>query len=158
MKLCTRCDREHSETTKQCDRCKTYTRTYLQKYRQIPGMMKKHRATLARSRRKHPHKARQRHLQSKYNISLGQYSEMYAKQSGKCASCGDSKPTLCVDHDHATGIIRELLCLDCNLALGRAKDSAERLMKLAFYAQRHAVKSQQYPNLHSPETTVQILS
>lgn len=31
----------------------------------------------------------------------------------------------CIDHDHATGKIRGLLCDNCNKALGHLKDSIE---------------------------------
>jgi hypothetical protein len=52
-----------------------------------------------------------------------------------CQACevdvGSTK--ICLDHNHATGKFRGWLCDDCNVSLGRMKDSAERLRRLADY-------------------------
>lgn len=40
---------------------------------------------------------------------------------------------LCVDHDHATGVVRGFICNDCNLALGYVQDSRDRLQLLINY-------------------------
>lgn len=39
----------------------------------------------------------------------------------------------CFDHDHVTGKFRGWLCNDCNLVLGYAKDSRDRLQLLINY-------------------------
>jgi hypothetical protein len=38
-----------------------------------------------------------------------------------------------VDHDHRTGAVRGLLCVDCNVALGRFKDDIEAVRRAAEY-------------------------
>lgn len=48
------------------------------------------------------------------------------EQDGKCAICG-SEERLCVDHDHATGAVRALLCNGCNLGIGSFRDDPSRL-------------------------------
>jgi len=40
---------------------------------------------------------------------------------------------LCVDHNHKTNKIRGLLCKDCNLILGFAKDSVGTLLTAVTY-------------------------
>jgi len=65
---------------------------------------------------------RNRQLQNTYGISLDDYNELLALQSGKCAICGKHQSKfsypLHVDHDHKTGKVRGLLCSGCNGGLG----------------------------------------
>lgn len=63
-------------------------------------------------------------------------------QKGLCAIC-DKVPTvnkrggLHADHDHANKTPRALLCNNCNLMLGHAKDQAEVLRKAALYLEKY---------------------
>ncbi|MFD1277484.1 endonuclease VII domain-containing protein [Streptomyces kaempferi] len=79
-------------------------------------------------------------LRRLYGITLVQYNEMLADQEHLCALCGEKPETdrrMHVDHDHATGKIRALLCHHCNLLLGNAKDSIERLRQAVAYLEFH---------------------
>lgn len=70
---------------------------------------------------------RQYNLKRSYGLTLGEYEMLYAGQNGLCAMCSESFVQLCVDHDHATGKVRGLLCGSCNIALGhyeKVKDCA----------------------------------
>lgn len=65
-------------------------------------------------------KNKTRWLKREYNITLEQYNLMFESQNRGCALCF-RKPTkigLHVDHCHKTGIIRGLLCHQCNWYLG----------------------------------------
>jgi hypothetical protein len=57
---------------------------------------------------------------------------MLAAQDGLCAGCGKPDPEH-VDHDHATGAVRGMLCFNCNQALGNVRDSAHVLDQLRDY-------------------------
>lgn len=60
---------------------------------------------------------RNRKLKSRFGITLSQYMMMLAAQKGGCAICTRVNPDgrhLFVDHDHATGRVRGLLCIICN--------------------------------------------
>jgi hypothetical protein len=63
---------------------------------------------------------------------------MLKEQGGVCKICGTDKPwsrsgKFTIDHDHATGRVRGLLCHNCNLGLGKFKDSIEFLRKAMEY-------------------------
>jgi transposase-like protein len=63
----------------------------------------------------------------KYGITINHYKHLLQLQDSKCAICGrsaiDNGKNLAVDHDHATGAIRGLLCSKCNIAIGLLDDS-----------------------------------
>jgi hypothetical protein len=72
---------------------------------------------------------RLRHLALRRGITGSEYAVMLACQSERCAICRRQCGTgrrLAVDHDHATGRVRGLLCFRCNTALARYEEySAE---------------------------------
>ena len=73
-------------------------------------------------------------LKRQYGISPADYDALLAKQDGVCAICGKpSEETLCVDHCHATGTIRGLLCRKCNIALGCNEDDPATIITSLAY-------------------------
>ena len=71
-----------------------------------------------------------------FSISIGEYFKMLKKQGDVCAICGETCPRnarLSVDHCHATGKVRGLLCAPCNVGLGQFRDDADRLMQAVTY-------------------------
>jgi Recombination endonuclease VII len=65
------------------------------------------------------------------------YDEVRRREAGTCDACGSaftSTRDCHFDHDHVTGVTRGTLCQGCNIALGAAGDSADRLMALAVYS------------------------
>ena len=72
-------------------------------------------------------------LEQKYGLTQPQYEEMEQRQGGRCAICGCAPTRLRVDHDHATGRVRALLCDHCNIGLGNFKDDPERCLAAARY-------------------------
>ena len=79
------------------------------------------------------------HLQSKFNITLAEYNELFEQQNGVCAICGNlpDKRMLAVDHCHKTGKIRGLLCFQCNTGLGQFKDSPLNLASAIKYLEQN---------------------
>ena len=68
----------------------------------------------------------------KYGLTLAEHDTLAASQGGLCAICGRERP-LRVDHDHATGVIRGLLCHNCNVALGLLGEDAQVISLAAQY-------------------------
>ncbi len=85
---------------------------------------------------KHPETLRSYKLKTKYGISISEYEELYKSQNGKCFLC-ESKDNLCVDHNHISGKVRNILCKKCNTALGMVNDNSSLLRKMADYIERH---------------------
>lgn len=89
---------------------------------------------------------RAREILKKYGLTTEQYDTFLEIQGGVCAGCGNkgdehhtkvgnvtSTRPLAVDHNHQTGEVRGLLCHQCNLVVGNARDDPVTLRKLADY-------------------------
>lgn len=77
-----------------------------------------------------------------YGITVEDYDRMLAAQGGGCAICGGTDPQrnrkwFCVDHDHETGVVRGLLCMNCNDGLGRFADDPAQLRAAAAYLEQN---------------------
>jgi hypothetical protein len=106
------------------------------------------RAELARTARySKPERGRTYARYKRYGITKEEYDRLNTKQGGLCAICGTDTPgrnhqTLYIDHDHSTGKVRGLLCCDCNLLLGYAKDNKTVLLKSIKYLEERGEPSQ----------------
>lgn len=106
-------------------------------------------------RRKNPEYVRAMALKRKYGIGLEEYDQMRRAQDYRCAICkrherdlpGAGRPSkdpnavrirLVVDHCHASGRVRKLLCQPCNVVLGQVREDPELLQALADYLELHA--------------------
>ena len=73
-------------------------------------------------------------LKRKFNLTTEEYAQMLEKQGGVCAICGKTcTRALAVDHDHNTGIVRGLLCNNCNRGLGHMQDDIKILENAVRY-------------------------
>lgn len=85
---------------------------------------------------------RQRNLEKNFGKgALNTYAKLFDEQKGVCAICASPEngryKHLSVDHNHETGIIRGLLCNNCNRGIGLLRDNAELLRKAASYVEDH---------------------
>lgn len=99
---------------------------------------------LARGReymRAHAGKTWANSLKRLFGITSDDYQIMFENQGGRCDICGkhqsDTGKRLYVDHNHATGKVRALLCQHCNTALGFVDDNEGTLQKMIDYLRRH---------------------
>jgi hypothetical protein len=81
-----------------------------------------------------------RHLRRAYGITLHEYKALAEAQGGGCAICHQPSrkihSQLSVDHDHATGKIRGLICHACNQSIGMMLDDPALLRAAADYIEQ----------------------
>jgi hypothetical protein len=94
----------------------------------------------ARSRewnRNNPEKVREMVLKKNHGLTVEAYNQLFEEQGFCCAVCKTAHPITKrpwhVDHCHATGKIRGILCHFCNCMLGYAKDNAATLANAIEY-------------------------
>jgi hypothetical protein len=78
----------------------------------------------------------------KYNLEVGEFDGLWIVFRGKCGICnrdmkmpakgqGQQLDVVAIDHDHATGLVRGLLCNACNKGIGLFNDNPELLRSAA---------------------------
>jgi hypothetical protein len=114
-------------------------------------------------------KDRKQALRRFYGMTLADYNALLVAQGGGCAGCGATRSALKipngqsdrgargnlhVDHCHATGTVRGILCASCNAALGRVRDNPAVLRNLAAYLERaaNATNSNTTPSTNTAAT------
>lgn len=82
--------------------------------------------------------AKLRRMQKAYGLSPEAYHTMWLAQGQRCALClSDLQPgERHTDHNHKTGTVRGILCVDCNVGLGRFKDNPDALLRASRYVCR----------------------
>ncbi len=95
-----------------------------------------------------PYERKRAQRLKKFGLTLAQFNQMYASQEGLCGICEEpfkyyalggptKKEAVCVDHNHATGKVRGLLCSSCNLGIGHLKESKQFLLNAISYIEKH---------------------
>jgi hypothetical protein len=79
-----------------------------------------------------------RRTAAQYGVSVEQYRDLRRQQRSRCGICEQEVEGrhMAVDHDHATGAIRGLLCQRCNLGLGYFLDDPKLLRRAIAYLHR----------------------
>lgn len=82
--------------------------------------------------------SRKHHLLRNFGITEEQYDGLLRLQDGRCAVCHRHASTfrkrMSLDHDHKTGEIRGILCINCNrYIVGRHRRESGAELLLAAY-------------------------
>jgi hypothetical protein len=85
--------------------------------------------------------SRHYHLRRRYGIGAADVDRMIAEQGGMCPICR-KRAAVHVDHDHATGKVRAIVCELCNGGLGQLKDNPELIRNAIAYLERYRRKAQ----------------
>ena len=91
---------------------------------------------------RHPEYRKNTLLKYHYGITLEQYGEILAKQTGRCKVClskefGGKQKVFVIDHCHKTGRIRGLLCWHCNVAIGHLRDDPKIARAVVTYLEEN---------------------
>lgn len=145
---CIECEEIHSSGRKRCRSCKQVKQhgEFYIRPKRIDGYSSNCKSCLSEQSRirnsdpERKERSRDNKYRAKYGISLAQYELMLEDQDGCCAICRTpaGELNLYVDHDHATGRVRQLLCVKCNALLGQAGDQIEVLQAAIRYLERNA--------------------
>lgn len=91
--------------------------------------------------------ARRRYWAKTWGLTVQEFAILLIAQDNKCAACHvalkentgyATGARACLDHNHATGQRRAILCNGCNLAIGYAREEPARLRALAAYLESYA--------------------
>ena|ERR1035441_6471333 len=139
MKLCSKCKIEKSTNAFYAERksgrlgsrCKECTKKAVAEWEaNHPGERKRNYEQIRQYNRDHynrdyrdahPPDSFQRRLR-KHGLTHDEYINLVNQQNGLCAICDDALATD-IDHDHETGVVRGLLCNNCNRGLGCFRDN-----------------------------------
>lgn len=158
MKHCRRCDTDKDESEFSENKARGTLYTYCKPCNSALALVsyrKNREKWIQRTndwRKKNPERfqrlARESYLKRTFGITHEQYQVMYNRQSGCCAICGSPKPGgkgrqhFSVDHDHATGKVRALLCTPCNVTLGVVELNPGWLASATAYLEKHVAKTE----------------
>lgn len=91
---------------------------------------------------KEHHRRKNSYLKKTYGINLETYNFMLTSQEKSCKICSTTEPggkgsVFHVDHCHDSGVVRGLLCMACNIMLGKARDSVTILQTAIKYLEEN---------------------
>jgi hypothetical protein len=96
------------------------------------------RRSQAKRRKENPESVKREKLRSSYKLADKEIDDLRIRADGFCELCEkrfgvDSGSRPVIDHEHSSGVVRGLLCGNCNTALGMIEDSVETLQRLSQY-------------------------
>lgn len=72
-------------------------------------------------------------LKAKYGLTPDDFDALLEAQAGACLICDAEMDQPQIDHDHATGVVRGLLCRSCNIGLGYFRDDVVNMRRAIAY-------------------------
>ena len=144
--ICRDCIRQHDKQyrEKHKEEIRQYSKQYREKHkRKIRQYRKEHKKEEKQYNKeykeKHKEELKYHSIERIYGLSPEEYDAMLKAQHNRCAICRkpfvDAQHTH-IDHDHATGKVRGILCSNCNHMLGMAHDNPKILQEGIDYLKR----------------------
>lgn len=137
VKRCRRCSTRFKVTGNRHYHCKAcqqaYQREMGEKYRRDGRYREKPYITIKAKR------ARYKHVKKLYNLTPVAYDDLMTQAVWACQICYTNSSFLCIDHIHATGEVRGILCKPCNLAIGLLRDDPDILANAIDYLKKQGL-------------------
>jgi hypothetical protein len=116
----------------QCIKCRSARN---REYEKRPGYVRNRKPAVT------DRKMRDTRYRRKYGITHDDYDRILLEHGHKCALCSNPPEKslngrLAVDHCHATGVVRGLLCTDCNVRLSKWGDNVAGITRVLAYVSR----------------------
>ena len=139
--------RDYMRRRRECAETAAADRVYQRDWRRRPE--NKERAKIKRDCPEARLRRRNNELKRLYGLTFDDVRRLYDHQGGLCAICGiemlvpnpstrkRARQTPCVDHDHVSGKVRELVCDGCNKGLGSFRENVSALRAAADYLEKY---------------------
>ena len=152
MKSCTKCGQTKEDTEFYLEKAKRKDGSIREFRRSHCRACETQRKRIADSRTKEIR--RQQNELRKYGLTPDVREAMLVAQGHACGICRTKKPggrynSWNIDHCHDTGVVRGLLCWDCNVGIGKLKDDAH-LMRRAIQWLEQSEQQVLLPQLPNP--------
>lgn len=143
--VCVGCSREYGQAYYAANAAHVKARTAISRKRAPEDVRARQRAYANAWAARNAAHIRAKRRRQRYGLSREDFDRMMAEQRGLCAACGDpmseehgqANGGVQVDHDHATGRVRALLCPSCNKGIAHFREDLARLEKAIAYLQKH---------------------
>lgn len=89
-------------------------------------------ASMRACRKRNIERFRDYHRKMEYGLEYGEFQKKLNEQGGGCAICGETSPTkgrggFHVDHCKQSGVVRGILCHNCNIGIGNLQHNPDIL-------------------------------
>jgi hypothetical protein len=72
-----------------------------------------------------------------YNLTQEDFDKLLNSQNNQCGICKKILKVPYIDHDHTTGEVRGILCLQCNTGLGYLGDNVKAVINTLYYLNKN---------------------
>ena len=121
------------------DKARVYTKDQQRQRNATPAAIARKTKWVEQKRQLNPQFFSQAHILRRYGLSADVLWTMLDEQFGKCKIClrDLANARYHVDHDHATGKVRGILCRTCNTSIGMLRESELNFRRAMAYLKSH---------------------